>query len=82
MTIVPLVDITAILAGPAFAVDINNTFEINITVAHNSSQAAHNLILTLQYPAQFVLAPDNFTYNFSLGGGSGVDGELVDIFEH
>ena len=70
-------DITTILAGPAFAVDANDAFEINITFAHNSfeSQDAHDLILSIIYPANYVLPPDDFTYQYG-NGNSGTEGEL------
>lgn len=66
----------AILAGPTFAVKVNSTFEINITF-HNpfKSQDAHDLILSVEYPGQYILPPDNFTFLFS-NGDSGIDGEL------
>lgn len=57
------------------AIENGGVFEINVTVFHepikNVTRNAYNLVLELEYPKEYVLAPATFSYMFS-DGTSGV----------
>ena len=52
--------------------ETGSDFGVNLSVTHNSlhpqdAHDAHNLVIFLEYPEQFVLPPSNFTLFYSNG---------------
>ncbi len=70
MIVTPTTEVLVALTGPSDSiVEADREFDINITIQHasNRSYDAYDLLVFLDYCAQFVSAPNSFTVLFGHG---------------
>ena len=67
--ITPSVNLSISFKEYDFFLETGSDFGVNISVTHDSMDPrdAHNLVIFLEYPQQYVLPPNNFTLLYSNG---------------